>query len=161
MISTQGGPTKWSAGKVASEMYESALQQRSRLHDVEERLAQSGPINEIELAMMLESIRKCLLKRFHNRGSDIGYFEEYLLAAPWLATRVQALLAEQLLLAAEISYIADEALSLLHPYEPASQKGLLALRLHFNNFLRRWREYEEQETELVYEALYDDIGVGD
>lgn len=161
MISSLSGQPIGSSSVSDTTSYQRSVIQRDYMKHVDSQLASAEPVDEIEIASMLDGIRNGLRTRFAPSLRTMGYFEEYLSIAPRLASRADELVEEQGLLLAEISYIADEALMLLHPYEEASRKGLLALRRHFGNFLRRWQSYEDRETDLICDALYEDIGTGD
>jgi hypothetical protein len=88
-----------------------------------------------------------------------GYFENAVDAAPRLSGRATALRAQHEALFVEICEIADEAEEMR-----LGRNGRRRVRTVAHRFLRfchRLRQHETEETELILQALDDDIGVGD
>ena len=88
-----------------------------------------------------------------------GYFENAVDAAPRLSGRATALRAQHEALFVEICEIADEAEEMRLGRNGRRRVRTVAHR--FLNFCHRLRQHEADETELILQALDDDIGVGD
>jgi len=88
-----------------------------------------------------------------------GYFENAVDAAPRLCGQATALRAQHEALFVEICEIADEAEEMRLSRNGRRRVRTVANR--FLNFCHRLRQHEADETELILQALDDDIGVGD
>jgi hemerythrin-like domain-containing protein len=88
-----------------------------------------------------------------------GYFEDPLDVAPRLCRRAEALRAEHADLYAKICRVVDRAEQLQYSGADADASQQVAEEL--KTFLDQFESHETRENELVLEAFYDDIGVGD
>ena len=88
-----------------------------------------------------------------------GYFDEPLCAAPRLSERADELRAQHRDLFVQMCQIADEAERSLEPY--CRPTRLDRLTGQFDEFFKALQRHEEDETDLIFQAYNDDIGVGD
>ena len=88
-----------------------------------------------------------------------GYFDDAVDVAPHLSAQADVLKTQHEALFEEIRDLADEAEQ--WTYGESSTISLAYLRERFIRFHDRLEDHERSERELIMEALYDDIGVGD
>ena len=87
-----------------------------------------------------------------------GYFVEAISLAPWLAGRAETLCAQHTPLFQSICDIADQAKRLL---SSRGSKNVAAIRSRLNRFYQELQEHESNETDMMMQAYYEDLGVGD
>ena len=110
------------------------------------------------LAELLASLRDQVATHF-SLEEFFGYFDDATEAAPRLTNRAFQLRSQHDELYLLISELANDAERLLHRQWTAYEVSLLTERFH--EFYEQLQLHEEQENELIMQAFYDDIGVGD
>lgn len=88
-----------------------------------------------------------------------GYFENAVEVAPRLSERAEELRGEHELFYRDICNLCEQAEKLL--YHESTGQGLRQIAARFASFHDALEQHEARETELIMEALDDDIGVGD
>ena len=88
-----------------------------------------------------------------------GYFDEPLDVAPRLTEAAEQLRAEHALLFASVCDLAERMSQVVY-HETGSPRLRYVLR-DVRRFVTRFNLHEQRETDLIMQALYDDIGVGD
>ena len=88
-----------------------------------------------------------------------GYFDEPVCAAPWLSERAEALRAQHRDLFVLMCEIVEAAERSLEPHVRRNRWDQVADR--FDEFLAALGQHESDETDLIFQAYNDDIGVGD
>ncbi len=116
------------------------------------------PIRPRALVELLGRLRDQLATHF-SLEEFFGYFEDAVDAAPRLSAKADLYRFQHETLYIKICELANEAEQLLYGESHAAGLGILSRR--FQNFYRELQEHEENENDLIMEALYDDIGVGD
>lgn len=111
-----------------------------------------------ELVETLERLRQ-LLRLHFTLEEAYGYFEDPAQVAPRLSDRAWRLLSQHEGLYSEAAELAALGADLLEHGRPATLITQVADAFHV--FDGRFRRHEEDETELMFEAYYEDIGVGD
>ena len=120
--------------------------------------ARTHPIRPRALVELLGRLRDQLATHF-SLEEFFGYFEDAVDAAPRLSVKADIYRSQHETLYISICDLTNEAERLLYGESHAAGLDLLSLRFH--NFYRELQEHEENENDLIMEALYDDIGVGD
>lgn len=104
---------------------------------------------------LFQEMAQRVRRHFENEEQG-GYFREIVELAPRCADKADQLEREH----AELMEVAEQlARDIRHARE--TQVWRLAIRLDFENFIRRCEEHEAAETELVQEAYLQDIGAQD
>ena len=88
-----------------------------------------------------------------------GYFDEPICAAPWLSERAEALRSQHRDLFIQMCEIVDRAERSLEPHARRTRLNNVSDR--FDEFLAALEQHEADETDLIFQAYNDDIGVGD
>ena len=112
----------------------------------------------IRTVALLCDLRDQLALHFTLEES-FGYFDEPVCAAPWLSDRADTLRAQHPDLFVQICEIVEVAERSLDPDARPARLDQLADR--FDEFLAALEQHETDETELIFQAYNDDIGVGD
>lgn len=111
-----------------------------------------------QLAAMLSDFRDRLAMHFALEEA-YGYFDEPIDAAPRLSEAAEELRAEHPQLFDALCTLV-ERLSQVVYHESGSPRYRYVLR-DIRRFLNRFTIHERRETDLIMQALCDDIGVGD
>ena len=109
--------------------------------------------------LLLGELRDQLAMHF-TLEEAFGYYEDAVAQAPQLCERAQVLRGQHAELFTELCMLVDEAEESVVSYLPLerwSHRQIVA----FRRFDRRLREHEQDETELIFAAFDDDLGVGD
>ena len=118
-----------------------------------------GPIEpERALPQMLRCLRDQLTTHF-SLEEYFGYFDDALDQAPRLQPQAEILRSQHALLFNEICDLVDDADAMSRTR--IDQAGIQQLSSRFSQFRARLDEHESDERDLIMQALYDDIGVGD
>ena len=110
------------------------------------------------LAELLGRLRDQLAMHF-SLEEFFGYFEDAVDAAPHLSANADVLRAQHETLFVALCSIVDDAEKLV--YGEMSKGTLRRISSRFGKFYEDLRQHEASENELVMQALYEDIGVGD
>lgn len=130
---------------------ESLAHEHARLLELADVLSAAAG-SEI-LLRTLEAMRPPLVAHFAEEERAGGFYDDVLQARPWLAARVRGLQGQHVALTRALDELLSgltEAPSPIEPHE-AARDALVAL-------LRR---HESDESELVGEAWWRDLGEGD
>ncbi len=122
------------------------------------RRVKASPASSGSLAELLVLVRDQLAFHFALEEA-YGYFEHAVDEAPRLSERAMALRSEHETLYLEICSIAEEAESMRLGRQ--ARRRVHSVAQDFLLFYQRLKEHETDETELILQALDDDIGVGD
>lgn len=112
----------------------------------------------IRTVALLCDLRDQLALHFTLEES-FGYFDDPICAAPWLSERADALRAQHPDLFVLICEIVEAAERSLEPHARRTRLDQVAGR--FNEFLVALQQHETDETDLIFQAYNEDIGVGD
>jgi hypothetical protein len=88
-----------------------------------------------------------------------GYLEDALDVAPRLSRRADQLRSEHYELYSQLCRLADRAEQVL--YHETGDETIAHLAAEFRAFSERFHLHERHESDLIVEALDDDLGVGD
>ncbi len=110
------------------------------------------------LAELMSRLRDQLATHF-SLEEFFGYFDDAIDTAPRLSAEADVLRCQHETLYLSISELADDAENLL--YGPVPDNALSALATRFQVFYEELTRHEESENDLIMQAFYDDIGVGD
>jgi hypothetical protein len=133
---------------------------RQLMHHAGATLERSGP-TEIDLPRLVELLGKTRdqLALHFSLEEAYGYHEDAITAAPHLCRRAEQLRAQHAWLFGEFCRLVESAEMLLYLEQPES--AVTQVARDFRRFSTRFHEHESQESDLVLEALNDDIGTGD
>ncbi|MCH8923688.1 MAG: hypothetical protein IIA67_11150 [Planctomycetes bacterium] len=112
----------------------------------------------IRTVALLSDLRDQLALHFTLEES-FGYFDEPICAAPWLSERAEALRSQHRDLFIQMCEIVDRAERSLEPHARRTRLDRVSDR--FDEFLAALEQHEADETDLIFQAYNDDIGVGD
>ena len=112
----------------------------------------------IRIVALLSDLRDQLALHFTLEES-FGYFDEPICAAPWLSERADTLRAQHPDLFVQMCEIVEAAERSLEPHARRTRLDQIAGR--FDEFLAALEQHEADETDLIFQAYNDDIGVGD
>ena len=144
--------------------FQEIKQDNERLNEVAERTRKALSRELIALrpaARMLEllsELRDQLATHFALEEA-VGYFEDPIAVAPRISRHAESLRQEHETLYAEIADLAEEAERIA--YEPSTHRDVVRLIGRFRQFDHRWQQHETAENELIFEAFFEDLGVGD
>jgi len=110
------------------------------------------------VAELLARLRDQLAMHF-TLEEAYGYFDDPINTAPRLLERAEVLRSEHTSLFLELCRMVEEAEGLAD--HPRSFEIFKRLSIQFQSFHVRFQKHEACENELIFEALDDDIGVGD
>lgn len=110
------------------------------------------------ITKLLNQLRDDLAMHFAVEEA-LGYFEDPLEAAPWLCEKAMSLRAEHATLYLEISRLAEDAEALARKQRVDTYADQVPIR--FVAFFDRLQAHDRNETELIMDSLYQDVGVGD
>ena len=120
----------------------------------------SPEIVRVRLRILAETIgelRDQLATHF-SLEEFFGYFDDAMDAAPWLSSQAEILRVQHETLFTEICDVVEDVEKLLYG---ESFRGLDAIKKSFSAFYTKLQDHEHCENELIMQALYEDIGVGD
>lgn len=115
-------------------------------------------INPRALADLFQEIRDQLATHF-SLEEAFGYLEDAIITAPRLSETAFALRNEHSELYMAISDLADDAYACIR--NRSSWHVIPQLLERFRSFCRQLKRHEADENELIMQALYDELGVGD
>ena len=116
-------------------------------------------LEPVAFAGLLGKIRDQLATHF-TLEETFGYFEDAVDVAPWLSEKSCALREEHKTLYLRISELADAAERVATEMK-ADRRQTENLIQRFRDFCRTLKRHEADEADLIMDALYDEIGVGD
>ena len=140
---------------------ESAHHDRVRIidlmHDLERALA-APSVTRVEpwtrrVAEQLEKLQTALHASREEINSEQGLFAEIVMESPWLLSRVEKLKRKYRELDQKIRELQREL-------EPSTQDAT-QIRQQLGQMLNALRDIQATETELIFEAIGMDLGVGD
>ena len=111
-----------------------------------------------EFIARLNDLRDKLALQF-SLEEAYGYFDDPAFCCPTFARRARDLMSEHRDLYREIAQIADQAEELLSHRDLAALTTVIPVT--FEQFARRLRNHESEETKLTHDGLMQDIGGGD
>ena len=151
------------------------LSQLLKRAEAECESAASAPASAASMAELLVQVRDQLAFHFALEEA-YGYFEHAVDTAPRLGQRAQALRSEHETLFREVCSIVDaaeearmsrygrrngDAMRIAGEDRLAGEDCVGKVARRFLEFCRKLKQHEAEETELILQALDDDIGVGD
>ena len=110
------------------------------------------------LAELFQQIRDQLATHFMLEET-LGYVDDAIGAAPRLSQRARELRDEHESLSVEVADLVTAARRLLADRGEKDAVPLLLIR--FRDFCQQLKRHEDAENELIMEAIYDELGVGD
>ncbi len=116
------------------------------------------PIEYDRLSGLLEKLRDQLAMHF-SLEEAYGYFDDALEVAPRLSRRAEQLRSQHGDLYSQLCALTDQAEQLL--YHETSGTAISKLAGDFRHFCEVFHEHEQNENDLILEALDEDLGVGD
>jgi hypothetical protein len=140
------------------EIKEDNLRLRELFERVTTHLTSPHPISCNTLVRELWQLRDQLAMHFALE-SAYGYLADVVDYAPRLCDNARAMLAEHDELFLELCEIVDAAEELA--YEAYSYQRFLALASDIFDFHAKFQAHESRENHLIFQALNEDIGVGD
>lgn len=120
----------------------------------------SADVSLLSIASALDQLRDQLALHFTLKES-FGYLNDTLEIAPRLCRQAEQLRREQFLLFLEICELADAAENLVDFNGATKAPQIASLSARYETFATELRSHDGRERDLIYQALCDDIGVGD
>jgi hypothetical protein len=115
-------------------------------------------IEHARLVELFTKLRDQLAMHF-SLEEAYGYFEEAIIEAPHLSKRAEQLRAQHFELFSELCGLVEQAEQVL--YHETAEIAVARLANGFHDFSDRFHHHETSESELVLQALHDDLGAGD
>jgi hypothetical protein len=133
---------------------------RQLMHHTAAMVARPGwmRIEYDRLVELLGKLRDQLAMHF-SLEEAYGYFEDAIDAAPHLSRRAELLRSQHYELYSELCRLVERAEQLLYHETAEAEIGRLAD--DFRRFSERFQQHELHESDLILEAVDDDIGAGD
>ncbi|MGD9647423.1 MAG: hemerythrin domain-containing protein [Pirellulales bacterium] len=107
---------------------------------------------------LLERVRDRLAMHFALEEA-YGYFEDPVWTEPQISIPAQRLREQHRELYAELLWLTERAIQVRYHETPRSRVPQICA--DFERFCRHFEEHERRESELMVQALYEDVGVGD
>jgi hemerythrin HHE cation binding domain-containing protein len=143
-----------------SEIKEDHHELRQLLHHVGAMLNRPAWMS-METARLVELFAKLRdqLAMHFSLEEAYGYFEDAISGAPHLSRRAESLRAQHAELFSELCRLAERSEQL--PYEKSPARLMSSLSEGFFHFADNLQEHEARESDLILEAMNQDIGTGD
>lgn len=157
---TQSEPRKHVASEASNAAHQDRLKVVDLMYDLEAALA-APSFSRAEqwyrqVEDQLERLRTALHASREEINSKRGLFAEILEESPWLLPRVEKLKETYREVESEIESTQQELKS-----QPKEPENVDKVRRRLGEVLGRLREVQAAETELIFEAIGVDLGVGD
>jgi hypothetical protein len=107
---------------------------------------------------LFEKLRDQLAMHFALEEA-YGYFEDSIREAPRLSRRAEELRSEHAQLFTNLCRLTESAEQLR--YHEAAVEALATLSCDFSRFVTRFHDHELRESDLILEALNEELGAGD
>ena len=107
---------------------------------------------------LLERVRDRLAMHFALEEA-YGYFEDPVWTEPQISTAAQKLREEHRGLYEQLQALTERAAKVLYHEVPRAR--IPRICTDFERFCQHFEDHEERENELMLQALYEDVGVGD
>ena len=117
-----------------------------------------APANCRHLVDRLSQLRDQLALHFALEEA-YGYFEDPVWTEPQISTAAQKLREEHRGLYEQLQALTERAAKVLYHEVPRAR--IPRICTDFERFCQHFEDHEERENELMLQALYEDVGVGD
>ena len=159
-IMTQPEPRKHGATDASNAAHQDRLKIVDLMYDLEAALA-APSFSRVDrwhrlVGEQLEKLRTVLHASREEINSRTGLFAEILEESPWLLPRVERLKETYREVESEIESVQKEM-----EQQAKEPDDVSKLRRRLGELLRKLREVQAAETELIFEAIGVDLGVGD
>ena len=133
---------------------------RQLLHHTAAMLARPAwmPIEYDRLVELFSKLRDQLAMHF-SLEEAYGYFEDAISVAPHLSRRAEQLRSQHYELYSELCRLTERAEQLL--YHETTDAVVVQLADDFRRFSERFQQHELYESDLMVEALHEELGAGD
>lgn len=133
---------------------------RQLLHHTAAMLARPVwmPIEHDRLVELFSKLRDQLAMHF-SLEEAYGYFEDAISVAPHLSRRAEQLRSQHYELFSELCRLTERAEQLL--YHETADVVVVQLADDFRRFSERFQQHELHESDLIVEALHEELGAGD